>query len=277
MHYPKISIITINLNNKTGIEKTIQSVISQTHGNVEYIIIDGGSNDSSIDVIRKYADKINYWISEPDKGVYNAMNKGIAKATGEYCLFLNSGDWLADENVIRDFNDVGFKEDVVSGNTYLVSGNNIELRKAVDNEFLTYDFFLKSILIHQSTFIKRDSFRIYGLYNENFKIVSDWEFFIKVLIVNNCSYQNFNRIISCFNLDGISHQKNWVEIQSIEREEVLQNQIPRVYKFYQKICHQNDYLISHEKDYQEYMSLKQGKFSVFIKLFLFIKRKLKKI
>ena len=92
----KISVITINYNNKSGLEKTIQSVISQTYFELEYIIIDGGSSDGSIDVIKKYENKIDYWISEQDKGIYNAMNKGIAQAHGEYCNFMNSGDCFHD-------------------------------------------------------------------------------------------------------------------------------------------------------------------------------------
>ena len=96
---PKLSIITINLNNAEGLRKTIPSVISQTYCDFEYIVIDGGSTDGSVDVIKKYADKLSYWVSEPDAGIYNAMNKGIRKAGGEYCQFLNSGDWLVAPDV----------------------------------------------------------------------------------------------------------------------------------------------------------------------------------
>jgi len=83
----KLSIITVNLNNAAGLQKTIESVITQTFTDYEYIIIDGGSTDGSVDVIKQHADKITYWVSEPDKGIYNAMNKGILQAKGEYCLF----------------------------------------------------------------------------------------------------------------------------------------------------------------------------------------------
>ena len=86
----KLSIITINLNNAAGLRKTIQSVVNQTYIDFEYIIIDGFSSDGSIEVIKEYADRINYWVSEPDRGIYNAMNKGILKTSGEYIHFLNS-------------------------------------------------------------------------------------------------------------------------------------------------------------------------------------------
>lgn len=99
----QLSIITINRNNAAGLRRTIESVVSQTAFNqIEYIVIDGASTDGSKEVIMEFADKLTYWISEPDTGIYNAMNKGIKVATGEYCQFLNSGDWLAENKVIED-------------------------------------------------------------------------------------------------------------------------------------------------------------------------------
>ena len=95
----KISIITVNYNDREGLKKTIESVINQTWQDFEFIIIDGGSTDGSREVIEQYKDKIDYWISEPDKGIYNAMNKGIKAASGEFLLFLNSGDRLIDKNI----------------------------------------------------------------------------------------------------------------------------------------------------------------------------------
>ena len=98
----QLSIVTINLNNKIGLEKTIVSVINQKYRNFEFIIIDGNSTDGSVDIIQKYQDKITYWISENDSGIYNAMNKGIANSKGEYILFLNSGDYLFNDSTIDD-------------------------------------------------------------------------------------------------------------------------------------------------------------------------------
>jgi glycosyltransferase involved in cell wall biosynthesis len=98
----KLSIITINKDNARGLEKTIQSVMGQTYNDFEYIVIDGASSDDSVDIIKRYADRMTYWVSEPDTGIYNAMNKGIRKAQGEYCLFLNSGDVLINSNSLKD-------------------------------------------------------------------------------------------------------------------------------------------------------------------------------
>ena len=101
--HPKLSIITVNLNNAAGLQKTIESVINQTFTDYEFIIIDGGSTDSSLEIIKQYANKITYWVSEPDNGIYNGMNKGIGQADGEYCFFLNSGDWMIENNTLYKF------------------------------------------------------------------------------------------------------------------------------------------------------------------------------
>ena len=114
----KYSIITINYNNKEGLERTIQSVLGQISKDYEYIIIDGGSTDGSVDVIRQYADHISYWISEPDKGRYNAMNKGIRQATGDYLNFMNSGDTFHSSSVLEDIAKMNFDEDIITGGFY---------------------------------------------------------------------------------------------------------------------------------------------------------------
>mgnify|MGYP001033420933 FL=1 len=109
-----ISVVTVSYNAVLTIEQTILSVINQTYPNVEYIIIDGGSTDGTVDIIKKYADKIAYWVSEPDKGIYDAMNKGGLKATGDFIQFLNAGDWFENEHVIEKiFKDWYKRVDVV--------------------------------------------------------------------------------------------------------------------------------------------------------------------
>ncbi|HNW57942.1 MAG TPA: glycosyltransferase, partial [Bacteroidales bacterium] len=111
----KLSIITVNRNNAEGLRKTIASVIAQTYGNYEFVIIDGASTDESLEVIRKNAGRISYWISEPDNGTYHAMNKGIKVSAGEYCLFLNSGDYLVDKNVLEKIFNQKIDADIISG------------------------------------------------------------------------------------------------------------------------------------------------------------------
>jgi glycosyltransferase involved in cell wall biosynthesis len=267
--FPRISIVTININNAQGLGKTIESVVSQICFDYEYIIIDGASADGSIDVIKKYSDKIHYWVSEPDKGIYNAMNKGILKASGDYCLFLNSGDWLVDENVLLNFCQSNFVEDIVSGNLLTYKDGNKKLRESVKAEELSFDLFYKDSLPHPATFIKRKLFFDYGLYNENNRIVSDWEFFLKTLVINNCSYNHFDRIISVFDLTGLSSQPAMGELTKKERQKVFQNNMPLIYQPYSSIYDENMELRAIQK---EYYQLKYGKFSFFIHFFLWLKR-----
>ena len=112
----KLSLITINQNNAEGLRRTIESVVFQTYIDYEYIVIDGASTDESVNILKQYDNRITFWISEPDTGIYNAMNKGILKATGDYCLFLNSGDWLSDDRVLEEVFLHEITEDIVCGN-----------------------------------------------------------------------------------------------------------------------------------------------------------------
>ena len=212
----KISIITINLNNKAGLEKTILSVIQQTSTDFEYIVIDGGSNDGSIDVINQYADKITYWVSEQDNGIYNAMNKGIAKATGEYCLFLNSGDYLYDNNVLNKFINADPIEDIVYGNIIFDYGEYQNL--GLSPTKITLVHLMRDTLWHPASFIKLELFDKIGLYNESFQIAGDYDFFLKALILYNCSNRHVNITISVYNLLGISSQAEFCDLTQKERK-----------------------------------------------------------
>jgi len=267
----KLSIITVNLNNDKGLLKTIESVVSQTLTYFEYIVIDGASTDNSIKIIKKFADKITYWVSEPDNGVYNAMNKGILKSSGEYCLFLNSGDWLVDTNVVSDFINSIFTEDIVSGNLILNGNDGNVLRKAIKFDDLGFEHIYNNRMPHPSTFIRKDLFSKYGLYNEDNKIVSDWEFFLLCLIIHNCSYSNFDRVISNFDMNGISSNPQNYSIQNIERQEVFNKYVPRIYKSFEKFNAEIERLKEMEPEYNEYMNLKKGKFRFVIKLIIKIK------
>ena len=174
----KLSIITINLNNDTGLKKTIESVINQTLKNFEFIIIDGGSTDRSVELIKEYAGQINYYVSEPDKGIYNAMNKGIRQTHGEYCFFLNSGDYFVKENVLEKvFNNI-FDEDVVFGNL-LVCLNGKLVGKRRSKERLTFLDVYSGLIKHQASFIKRQLFDKFGLYNEDLRDNSRLRIFYK--------------------------------------------------------------------------------------------------
>ena len=169
---PKLSIITINLNDARGLEKTIESVLSQTSNDFEYIVIDGGSTDGSVDVIQKYKDKITYWVSEPDTGIYNAMNKGILKATGEYCQFLNSGDCLVANNVTELMLSDMPECSILYGNMLKDLNGKIFCNEPFRGREITLLDMFTGTLNHPSAYNKRSLFDKYGLYDESLKIVS---------------------------------------------------------------------------------------------------------
>lgn len=210
---PKISIITINFNNKEGLERTILSVISQNFKDFEYIVIDGGSTDGSKEIIEKHNNQISYWISEPDKGIYNAMNKGIAATKGEYLLFLNSGDHFCEENSLETGVSYLGKEEIIYGNLKIVDAQHT-FTKQYKKKLTLYYFFHES-LPHPATFIKKTTFNKIGFYDETLSIVSDWKWFLEAIISYNCTYKHIDETISTFYLDGLSSaQENINKIQS---------------------------------------------------------------
>lgn len=197
-----ITIITINYNNASGLKETIRSVVSQTYNEYEYIIIDGASTDESRDIIKEYQHSIDFWCSEKDLGIYNAMNKGIQKSTGKYLLFLNSGDVLNDYAVLSDVCFFLKDKDILYGDLIFIDENQSETI-FIYPDSLTVDYFLERSLGHPATFIRRELFSAY-LYTENLRVVSDWEFFVKKIVLEGCSYQHIKRTISKFDTTGVS-------------------------------------------------------------------------
>lgn len=197
-----LSIITINYNDKEGLARTMDSVLSQTYTDFEYIVIDGGSNDGSKAIIEQHQDQLGYWVSEADSGVYNAMNKGIKQAKGDYLLFLNSGDYLITTTAIADFITAvdTLSYDIIYGNLQVVGAT--PWVKTYPDE-LGFNYLADESLPHPSAFIKRACFEG-NLYDETLKIVADWKFFIIGICRLNYSYKHINIVLSVFNLDGIS-------------------------------------------------------------------------
>ncbi|MFL9831038.1 glycosyltransferase family 2 protein [Flavobacterium sp. ST-87] len=203
----KISIITINYNNKKGLEKTIQSVVCQTEMDYEFIVIDGGSTDGSKELLESYLEKLDYWVSESDTGVYNAMNKGIKVAKGDFIIFMNSGDCFYANTVLENVKPLLVDEyDIYYGDNYKIKPYS--KRKKTYPERLSFTFFYSSCINHQSTFIRRQLFFDYFLYNENLKIVADWEFFIYTICVENRPYKYLKMTISNYDFTGMSSLKS---------------------------------------------------------------------
>ncbi|WP_230406417.1 glycosyltransferase family 2 protein [Flavobacterium fluviale] len=221
MSIPKLSIITINYNNIDGLKRTVESVLNQSWRDFEYIIIDGGSTDGSDAYIESQSGNIDFWISETDKGVYNAMNKGIVKATGEYLLFLNSGDHFFNNEVLKqNYKYLGLR-DIIYFNLQ-VSGENREFVKKYPNE-LSFSYFMKSTLPHPATFINASLFDKVGLYDESLRFVSDWKFFIESICKFNSSYIWIDTVLTKFYLDGLSSDFKNHDTISCEVESVLKS------------------------------------------------------
>ena len=198
--FMKLSIITINYNNKAELQKTIDSVICQTWRDFEWIVIDGGSADGSKELIEQYQQHFAYWCSEPDKGVYNAMNKGIDHAKGEYLLFLNSGDTLYDKDVLQKVDDLKLDADIISGQVERMD-NHHSLR-SYDEDILMQLY--RDTLNHQGSFIKRSLFNDLR-YDESLKIVSDWKFWLETVIWRNASVEVIDLFVAKQDMTGISN------------------------------------------------------------------------
>lgn len=216
---PKVSIITIVYNNKVNFIKTMNSVRKQGYPNIEYIIVDGGSKDGTLDVIKQNGDIITKWISEPDKGIYDAMNKGIGMATGEYLWFLNGGDMIYSENTLNEVFATGINADVYYGDTELVDedGKSFGRRKLkTPPENLTWRSMIDGMVItHQSLIIRKSVVVDYDL---KYRHCADIDWTIKIL-KSSGNIVNTKKIISSFLLGGYS-RKNTIS-SLMERIKIL--------------------------------------------------------
>ena len=224
-----LSIITVNLDDKSGLSRTVESIKNQNFQDFEFIIIDGGSKDESLEVIKENETLINYWVSEKDSGIYNAMNKGINKASGKYILFLNSGDYLLSKDALSiDFKTI--TQDIVYG--HLTHNNNNVLNTSAYKDNIDLGFFFESTLPHGSTFIKRELFLNYGLYKTDYIIVSDWIFFLERIVIDSCSTLNLNKAVSVFTLGGISTRPENKDLVKQERVRYLNTIMPSFVQAY---------------------------------------------
>lgn len=240
----KLSIITINFNNVAGLQKTLASVAAQTYRDIEHVIVDAASMDGSVDIIKEYAEKADYpvlWSSKKDKGVYNGMNVGIQRATGDYIQILNSGDILAapdvTERMMNALSALNFplstenRISILYGNMLKsYDGKTIINRDTCGYGMYTPDSFLyfyNGTLNHDCAYIRRDLFDKYGLYNEEMKICSDWEWYVKAIALGGEKAVYTNIDVTIFDMNGVSesHGKN-AELIKKERREYLEKILP---------------------------------------------------
>jgi glycosyltransferase involved in cell wall biosynthesis len=218
-----ISLITINFNNCNGLFGTIESVLSQSFSDYEYLIIDGGSIDGSVELIKRNESKLSFWVSEADKGRYCAMNKGIAQAKGDYLLFLNSGDFLANNNVLKSICSNLPDSDIITGDTIIsTKGGRNQIWHSPEK--FNLQTAMISGLSHPGSLIRKSMFQKFGFYNEERMIVADWEFFLKTIVINNAIYSRIPVLISVFDDSGISTSNK--ELAGIEKNKVLAEYYP---------------------------------------------------
>lgn len=214
----KLSIVTVNYNNAEGLERTIKSVVSQTFRDFEFIIIDGGSTDSSTEVIKQYEAQIDFWVSEKDGGIYPGMNKGLRKSKGEYVNFMNSGDCFHTPDVLEKIFALNTNADIITG-THVGSPH-----PNVGKYGITMLDLYTGAIDHQASFIRR-ALALNHPYDEKFKIVSDWKFFIEALINDNCSFYYTDLVVVDVDMTGISNTN--YELNRNEREAVLKELLPK--------------------------------------------------
>ena len=281
----KYTVITINYNNAKGLRKTLASVASQTFRDFEHIIVDGGSTDGSVEIIREYADnevirlqgyqairqekngKADetlpnrpiassphlheiYWISEPDKGIYNAMNKGIEIALGKrivnsfnrselvedknkgihlangtYVLFLNSGDTLAETTTLQQMVDCNLSADICYFDAEFTYNSKSHVQRTYPDQ-LSLRFFLRDSLCHQAILYRLDTLCKVGGYDEQYKLIGDWALNVKAIILNNCSVQHYSLITTYYEIGGLSWTKEGRQRCEKEKKAFLQTNLP---------------------------------------------------
>lgn len=224
----KLSIITINYNNAAGLKKTLDSVALQSCTDFEYIVVDGASTDESVEIIREYEQSLASslspltshltWLSEPDTGIYNAMNKGVRLAKGEYTLMLNSGDYLVDEYVIENVLPLLDGTDIIQGNTIEDYINQKIRNRGYGTSNIDFFDVMKGHFLHQASFCRKCLFDKYGYFDESYRMVSDTKFFMICLGRENASFKYIDIDISNYDVSGISAEVvgKWAECKMVE-------------------------------------------------------------
>ncbi len=198
---PAFTIITVCLNIASTIRRTCESIVNQTFQDFQWIVVDGASTDGTLDILKEYSSRINILISEPDKGIYNAMNKGIKLATGEYINFMNGGDEFYNNAVLQKVVDTEPTADVIYGDIMVNTGKTLYLHR--NQRLLCPKSLYKQTISHPASFVKRSIMLRYR-FDESFKIAADYDFFTKIYFRKKYTFKRLDITIAIFYLDGIS-------------------------------------------------------------------------
>ena len=223
----KISIITVVWNNKETVKDAIDSVLNQTYENIEYIIIDGASTDGTLDIVKSYGDEITKFVSEPDKGLYDAMNKGIAQSTGDVVGILNSDDFYIDkfviEKVVKEFEDK--KCDSVYADLVFVKPENLDktVRYYDSSHFTPSKFAYGWMPAHPTFFVKREIYNRYGVFRTDLKIGADFDILARFLYTQKISYSYMQKVFVKMRIGGVSTSFSSIWINTLEQLQVCRD------------------------------------------------------
>lgn len=241
---PKVTVVTVTFNAATEIEATIKSVIEQSYPNIEYIIIDGGSSDGTLDIIRRYDKYITYWVSERDGGIYDAMNKGVIRASGDWINFLNCGDtFVSSETVSEVLENIPADADIVYGNTFYRKDN----RQWLHETYSLNDLWKSMICCHQSIFAKTHLMKQFP-FNTEYKISADFDFVYKCYVQGYKLYDTKLTIAThCAN--GISEKR--IIKRMLERWHIVNRQTPKLEfnRFYLDLLRRKIWCILRNKEW----------------------------
>lgn len=216
---PKVSVITVVFNAAAVIGNTIKNIANQTYDNIELVVVDGGSTDETVSIIRSFERVVTKWISEPDKGIYDAMNKGTRLATGDWIIFMNAGDSFYENNSVEKF--VNFvrssaNADMIFGDVIIVDGNR-EWKRELKNDFM---FLIRNMICHQCIFYSKDSFKKAGGFDIRYRMTADFEHLMRMK-TNGLRIVRFPQVISRYSLDGVSATEKGIRKIWSERMQIF--------------------------------------------------------
>lgn len=217
----KVSVITVNLNNREGLRRTMESVRSQT-APVEFVVVDGGSVDGSVELIKQAAPE--KWLNEKDHGIYDAMNKGIGLATGDYLIFMNSGDVFYSNEVIRRFTELAGGHKIVYGNSEILEGGKRSLLTPPSP--IDLQFWYRRTLNHQAVFTHRDVFAQYGKFDVRYRTCADFDLLLKVFMKESGSFHYFPETVCSYDQSGFSASAGNYDAMLAERQQILVKEVP---------------------------------------------------
>ncbi len=270
----KISVITINYNDRNGLYNTLLSVFEQSNKNFEFLVIDGGSTDGSEKLLDDYKNKISYTVSEKDNGIYHAMNKGIKAASGDFIIFMNSGDVFYNETVMETIvAELKETDEIVYGDVLVKSAFSGNTKVQVHPEKLTFKYFYERTICQQACIVKKTLFDTVFYFNEDYKIASDWEFLTVAIFKANSSFRKIPHVIAIFDTSGVSSNEKMRKIAVSEREQTLEKYFPLFKEDYKKM------LLYSSKRSQQLLEIQESKFFrklvsvLFIIILFFIPKK----